>query len=632
MERNIYLQTIDLKEVNPLLKKMFESFNVEINHEVIKTYDALNRITYEAVYADVSSPFYSASAMDGIALNAALTYQASESNPVTIKKEDFIYINTGNVIPDKYDCVVMIEDVQKNKDESITLIKSARPFQDIRPIGEDIVEGDMIIPKNHKIRSIDISALLSGGINQVKVIKKPKVLIIPTGNEIIRDKFELKKGKIIDSNSYYTKSALEELGCIAVIDKVLKDDISALEEKIADSVKDFDMVIVGAGSSAGSKDFTKLVISNLGRVHAHGVTIKPGKPVVIGEVQNTAVIGLPGFPVSTYLAFDLVVKPLILKYLNQNIKENVKIKAKLSKKIYSSLNNHEYIRCKVGLINGEYIASPLERGAGITMSLVKADGIFIIEKNREGYNALDVVEVSLLKDISEIKESLISTGSHDIMLDKVDNILSGMKSHLSSNHVGSFGGILAIKAKECHLAPVHILDPNTGKYNLHIIDKYLDNEYVLVRGLSRLQGILTKKGNPKEIKSLKDIAEKDLNFVNRQNGSGTRILLDYLLEKENLKKTNIKGYTFELATHMMVASSIKDGNYDCGIAVKSVANLKDLEFIELAQENYDFLVLKSTLEKASYKKFIEVLKSRELRDSLEEIGGYVFDDIGEILL
>ncbi|MFK5883494.1 MAG: molybdopterin biosynthesis protein [Candidatus Izemoplasma sp.] len=631
MKRNVYLKTIDLDEVPELLTTMFEQLNVQTSFESISTIQSLNRVTYKAVYADVSSPYFSACAMDGVALNAVLTYSASETNPVVIKVGDFKYVNTGNVMTEEFDSVVMIEDIQEHSDGSISLIKSVRPFQDVRPIGEDIVEGDMIISSNHKIRSIDISALLSGGINEMLVIKKPRVLIIPTGNEIIRDKSELKKGKIIDSNSFYTKSALEELGVEAIIDNVLKDDISSLENKIIEATKNYDMVIVGAGSSAGSKDFTKLVIKKLGTVHAHGIAIKPGKPVVIGEVNKIPVIGLPGFPVSTYLAFQLVVKPLIEMYLKQIPDVPVIIKAKLTKKIYSSLKSHEFIRCKVGLINGEYIATPLVRGAGITMSLVKADGIFVIKKNREGYNAFDTVEVALLKNISEIKQSLIATGSHDILLDKIDNILSASKNHLSSTHVGSFGGILAIKAKECHIAPVHILDSVTGEYNIHILTKYLNEDYALVRGVSRIQGILTKKGNPKNILSLADIAKKDINFVNRQKGSGTRILLDYLLAKENISKTDIKGYDFELQTHMMVASSIKDGNYDAGLAVQSVANMKDLDFIKLAEENYDFLVLKSTLKTNSYQKFIEVLKSKELRDSLESIGGYVFHNIGEVI-
>ncbi len=630
MQRNIYLDSVDIKEISQIINKLLENGKYQIKDEDINILDSLNRITYEAVYAKVSSPCYNAAAMDGVTLVASKTYAAAETTPVIILKNDFLPINTGNIIPSKYDAVVMIEDVIENKDGSITLIKSVRPFQNIRPIGEDIVEGDMILPKNHKIRPVDISALLSGGITNIKVIKKPLIGIIPTGDEIIRDIKELKEGKIIDSNSFYIKNEIELLGGYATILNIVEDVFDTLESKILEATKIYDLVIIGAGSSAGTKDYAKSIIEKNGTVYVHGIGIKPGKPTIIGEINRTPIIGLPGYPVSTFIAFDNVVKPIITYFLNQDMETGRIVKARLTKKVYSSLKSHEFIRVKLGIINNEIIATPLDRGAGVTMSLVKADGIMIIEKNKEGYEEMSLVDIHLLKDLREIEKSLVVIGSHDIILDKIDDLMSNEKYHLSSTHIGSFGGIMAIKNKGCHIAPVHILNTD-GIYNEFIIDKYLDDTYSLVRGVSRIQGLYIKKGNPKKIKSLKDLSRKDITFVNRQRGSGTRILLDYLLKEENIDKDLIKGYEFELGTHMLVATSVKNPRYDTGMGVQSVANLMGLDMIILAEEHYDFIVMNEIIDTSVYKQFLKVLKSQEFKNVLQKLGGYNIKNIGEII-
>jgi len=630
MKRNVYLQSTDLKDVEPIVDLLVEKIKISISEELVKVVNSLNRITSKATYAKVSSPFYSASAMDGIAVKASSTYEASETTPVILNKSDVMYINTGNEIPDEFNAVVMIEDVYDNNDGTISLIKSVRPYQDIRPIGEDIVEGDMVIPKNHKIRPVDISALLSAGIGEVNVIIKPNIAIIPTGDEIVRDVEDLKKGKIIDSNSFFMKNEIEILGGTSTIFDVVVDEYILLENVIMEATKKYDIVIIGAGSSAGSKDYAKNIIEKNGIVHVHGISIKPGKPTIIGEINGTPVIGIPGYPVSTFISFDLVVKPIIGKFLNIQEVSKRYIKAKLTKKIYSSLKNHEFIRVKLGIINNEYIATPLERGAGVTMSLVKADGMMIVPKNLEGYLANSIVEIYLLKDIEEIEKSLISIGSHDIILDKVDDLMSNNNYHLSSSHIGSFGGIMAIKSKGCHIAPVHVLDDD-GTYNENILDKYLDSSYSLLRGVSRVQGLMVKEGNPKNIKTLKDLLRKDVTFVNRQRGSGTRILLDYLLGKEKLNGEDIIGYDFELSTHMLVASSIKDPRFDCGMGIESVAHLNNLDIIEVGKEHYDFLVLNEIIGTPIFNEFIKVLKSKGFKDELDKLGGYVIENIGEII-
>ncbi|MBU1020562.1 MAG: molybdopterin biosynthesis protein [Firmicutes bacterium] len=630
MAQKVYLNSTEYTTIKSILHELIEITNIRLQSEMIDTRDALNRITSEAVYAKVSSPCYNASAMDGIALKASFTFEATESTPVTLSKDQYVFLNTGNQIPEEFDAVVMIEDVIINPDETITLLNSAKEYQHIRPIGEDIVEEDMVLPKNHKIRPIDISALLSAGISTISVMQKPRVAIIPTGDEIVKDVEELVVGKIIDSNSYYVKNELETLGAYTTIFPIEKDDFDRLEQTILQASKAYDFVVIGAGSSAGTKDYAKDIIETNGTVIVHGINIKPGKPTIIGCVNNTPIIGLPGYPVSTYIAFEQVVKPLLYMVQKQEPSLMHFVQARLTRKVYSSLKNYEFVRVKLGKINHEYIATPLDRGAGVTMSLVKADGLLLIDKNSEGFIENQMVTIQLLKNVSEIDKSLISIGSHDILLDKIDGLLSEYNTNLSSSHVGSFGGIMAIKNKGCHIAPVHILGED-GIYNKFIIRQYLDDSYVLVKGVSRIQGLYVKKGNPKQIKSIQDLTRDDVTFVNRQRGSGTRILLDHLLDKSNIDPNKIKGYHFELSTHMLVATSVKDNRYDVGMGVKSAANIVGLDFIEISEEHYDFIVLKDIMNTDIYTNFINVLKSKKFTDEVNKTGGYLVSNIGDVI-
>lgn len=599
MKRNIYLNTIDVFELDNIFSKLI----TKLSSESIDVKQALNRVSFTECIAELSSPYYNASAMDGVAVRHLDTIEASETNPVVLK--EYEYVNTGNPIPMRFDAVIMIEDV--NELDGLQIIKPARLFQHVRPIGEDIVMGEMIIPRNHKIRPIDIGALIAGGLTHIDVIKKPTVAIIPTGTEIIDDPSKIEVGKILDSNSNFIKTALSELGATASIKSIQEDDYETLKNVIEKASLENDIIVIGAGSSAGSKDYTKAIVAELGEVLVHGINIKPGKPTIIGKINNSVVIGLPGYPVSTYVAFDLVVKPLIEKLLYQSTKRRV-IKAKLAKKVYSSLKHHEYVRVKLGRVNNEIICSPLDRGAGVTMSLVKADGLMIIPKDIEGYNP-EYVDVELLNE--NFDNTIVSIGSHDIAMDFLCDELTEFGFDLSSSHVGSFGGVIAIKKGECHIAPVHILE--NGVYNEFLIAKY-DLDAVLVKGLKRIQGIVTKKNNPKKIKDIHDL--KDVNFVNRQSGSGTRILFDTLLEINNINEEQVSGYDYELTTHMTVASAVKDGRADAGICTKAVADLMDLNFIELASEEYDFLVRSEFVGSEAYNKFIQVLHSKKLKEKL----------------
>ena len=630
MERNIYLSNTDLDVALKQYMEKLNELNIQSKVEIIWTWDGNKRVLSRPVFAKLSSPNHNAAAMDGIMVVSEKTYTANEVNTVKlIRGEDFEFINTGHLILDPFDAVIMIEDVVIIDEDHVAINVQASPWQHIRPIGEDVVAGEMILPESHTIRPIDIGAMLSGGVAEIEVFQKLRVAIIPTGNEITDNYGELPLGKTFDTNSWTFKAILEDFGAIPIRVSPIPDIYEVLKEEILEQVESCDMVVINAGSSAGSKDYTKQLIEELGEVILHGIAIKPGKPTILGVIKGKPVIGVPGYPGSAFLVFEEVVGPIIKLLQKQEIKDRETIKAILSKRVVSSLKNKEYVRVKLGRVNGAMVATPLNKGAGVTMAIVKADGIFIVPKNSEGFEAGEQVDIVLTSDIGMIENTLVSIGSHDIIMDLIGSLMArksmedtGKSMYLSSAHIGSMGGIMALKRGETHIAPIHLLDEDTGEYNNSYVKKYLGDEFGIIKGVRREQGIITAKGNPKNIRTINDIARKGIRFVNRQKGSGTRLLTDYLLGREGIDTASINGYDREFTTHMGVAAAVKSGTADVGIGVYSAAAALDLEFDLIGYEDYDFALPKALFEDEKVKEFIKILRGNDLKEQLEEIGGY----------
>lgn len=621
--RNRY---IDNMELELALKKYFQKIEIKRKIEKINVEESVGRVTSEGVYAEKSSPHYNSSAMDGIAVNSKSLETATESNPVILNKNEYIYVNTGNPIPREYDAVIMIEEVIELGEGKVQLNNSTYPWKYIRNIGEDIVRSEMILPSNHKIRALDIGSLIAGGTRELYVYKKPRLGVVPTGTEIVTDIASQELGKIVDSNSYMLSELGKEYGAIYNRYSPVKDDYNNLRDKIKKYIEENDILVINAGSSAGTEDYTRKIIEELGEVVVHGIGIKPGKPTILGIINKKPVIGVPGYPVSSYISFENFVKPIILE-LSGEVKSKKLIKGIVSKRINSSLKHKEFIRVNIGIVEGKPVVTPISNGAGVTISLVKADGIGIVPRNVEGIEAGEEIEIELLKDFEEIKNTLVITGSDDIVIDII-----GDMTKVSSAHVGSMGGILSMRKKECHIAPIHLLDGTTGEYNIPYIKKYFkDEKLALIKGIKREQGFIVEKGNPLGIKTIKDLLREDILFLNRQRGSGTRILLDYLLEKENIDSENIKGYDLEYNTHMDIAEGVKSGNGNIGIGIKSVAEILGLDFIKLSEEEYDFLIYENYLEDIKVKKFLEVLESKEFKKRIESIPGYILKDTAKII-
>lgn len=633
MAQKVYLSNYEFKEA--LNKYLDEISSVFLSKEVINTEEGLGRVTAEAVYSKISSPFYNCSAMDGIALHSSKTIGASEKHPVVLKEdEDYIVVDTGDPVPKEYDCVIMVEDIVNIDENRIQIYKSAAPWQNIRPLGEDIVENQLIVPSGHVIRPVDIGAMLAGGLNTIEVYKKPLVGIIPTGTELVEPGSDLKVGDIIDFNSRVFSAQVIEYGGTPKRYGIVKDNYETLKETLKRAVSECDIVIINAGSSAGREDFTSDLIADLGKVYIHGIAIKPGKPTIMGQINNKPVLGIPGYPVSAYFIMEKVLKKIVENYQGLKAKEPEKVEAILSRRIMSSLKHLEFVRMKLGYVGNNIIATPLSRGAGATMSLVRADGTLEVPQNVEGIEAGTKVEINLMRDMEEIKNTIVCIGSHDPILDILSDMLHVRNKHyyLSSAHTGSMGGIMALKNEETHIAPIHLLDMETGEYNISYITKYLKNKNMaLIKGVKRIQGLMVQKGNPLSLKSISDISEKNVRFVNRQRGAGTRLLLDYYLKKLHISPEQINGYEREEFTHLSVAAAVANGDVDCGLGVYSAADMMGLDFIPVCNEEYDFAVPVQYLELDTIKELLQVMKSSEFLKKLDKLGGYDYSDICNIV-
>jgi putative molybdopterin biosynthesis protein len=629
-KRNLYLNNTPVEEARIIYKNALKA-RIKMEYEEITTEQSLGRITKEAVFALCSSPMFNAAAMDGIAVIAERTKGALEREPLELKKlEDFMVVDTGDPIKYPYDAVIMAEDVLEIDDSTVSILEAAAPWQHIRPVGEDIVCGEMLLASMHKIRPIDIGVLFSGGITKIKVVKQPKVAIFPTGTEIIEPGSEPKEGDILESNSRMFEAMVTTYGGIAHRFPPIKDDYEKIKRVVSDALVHYDIVIVNAGSSAGTEDYTVHILRELGEVLVHGVAIKPGKPVILAVVKDKPVIGLPGYPVSAYIGFENFVKPILTMFSGEHDDESHQVKAILSKRLVSSLKHKEYVRVKVGAVGGRLVASPLSRGAGAAMSLVRADGFCVIDQNCEGVEAGQTVTVELYRSRSEIKHTLISIGSHDLILDLIGDLMSFHNPgiYMSSTHVGSMGGLMALKRGEAHMVPIHLLDEESGEYNLPYLVRLFQEPMSIIKGVKRIQGLMVQKGNPLNIKGIEDLTR--CRYVNRQRGAGTRVLFDYKLKFLGINSLLINGYEREAVTHMAAAALVSGNSADAAMGIFSAANAMGLDFLPVGEEEYDFAVPVKYLDLPEMLSFIKVLKSEELHHRMDQIGGYRYDLAGEI--
>ena len=677
---SVYLHDIPLNQAQAKFQEALQSadlWRVLSTEEIPLDEKALGRVTVESIWAKISSPHYHASAMDGFAVRAEDTIGAQPSNPIqlSVNSNQLLkteYVDTGDPLPDWANAVIPIENVESldennqitnaiRNPSSIRIRASVTPWSHVRPLGEDIVATQLVLPAGHILRPVDLGAIAASGHQTIKVSRKPKVAIIPTGSELVPIGSKLKSGDILEFNSLVLTSQIKQMGGEATRFEIVKDDFDLICETVLQASNDYDLILLNAGSSAGAEDFSAKVVQKLGELLVHGVAVRPGHPVILGVIARnevtkqsptrdeiasgkeqerprndiTPIIGIPGYPVSASLTVDIFVEPILAKWLGRKQNELQTEEAILTRKIVSPAGDDDFVRVAIGKVGDKLLAAPLSRGAGVITSLVQADGLALIPSGTQGIDAGEKIQVKLYRTKSEIEKTILAIGSHDLTLDLMAQFLAEKNRRLASANVGSQGGLVALRRGEAHFAGSHLLDPNTGEFNISYIRQYMPNIKVKVVALvNREQGLIVQKGNPKGIKSLGDLAgrsqERSVQFVNRQKGSGTRTLLDYHLNQLNIPHEYIAGYHQDEYTHLGVATAVASGRAACGLGIAAAAQALDLDFIPLFQERYDLVIPKEFVDFLT--PLFDLLTDSRFQHSISLLKGYDVSIMGTIIL
>lgn len=630
--QRVYLDQIPRDEA---LRRLLARAVLPKKREKVAVTKALGRVTSDTVFANRSMPAYQAAAMDGIAVRAETTFGTSDQEPRILNLgDDYLPVDTGDPIPEGFDAVIKIEDIQPITEQSVEILSPATPWQHVRPVGEDVVAREIILPAFHLLQPPDLGALLAGGITEVDVLVRPRVVIIPTGEELVLPEKEVKTGDIPEFNSTVIAGYLTQWGAEPEVFPIVDDQLQEITDRLKDAMTRADLVIINAGSSAGREDFTSQAIAEVGEVLVHGVATRPGKPTILGVAGMKPIFGLPGYPISAYLALEWFVRPVLFQYFNLIEPKRPVITGQAGRRIVSEVGVEEFIRVNVGFINNRYVVNPLNRGAGVTMSLVRADGLLVIPANSLGVEEGEEVSVEIYKAEKEIKETLVATGSHDMALDLLGTALKQIHPGLtlSSSHVGSIGGIIAIGKGQAHIAGVHLFDPATGEYNIPYLNKFLPGKAVVLVNLTyRTQGFIVGPGNPLQINGVTDLLREGVRFINRQRGAGTRLLFDYLLAKAGINPTQIYGYQREEYTHLNVAAAVAAGTADVGLGILSAALAYGLNFLPVGEERYDLLMTEEFYRSPLGRELIQAIATKQFQNAVGALEGYNMRDAGKVI-
>jgi putative molybdopterin biosynthesis protein len=688
---SVYLHDIPLSQAQSRLKEALQDADLwrVLGFETVPLDEnALGRVTAEPVWAKTSSPHYHASAMDGFAVRAEDTNGAQPSTPVqlpvisdqlSVSSEQSSavsgktqYVDTGDPLPEWANAVIPIENIESLDEHgnitdelrdpaSIRIRASVPPWSHVRPLGEDIVATQLVLPAGHILKPVDLGAIAAAGHQEILVARKPKVAILPTGTELVPIGSELKAGDILEYNSLVIAAQVKGMGGEPTRFPITNDDFELICQRVAEAAQTHDLILLNAGSSAGAEDFSAKVVEKLGMLLVHGVAVRPGHPVILGVIARSKatkqsqpdtnneiasswrqgaiprndipIIGVPGYPVSAALTVDIFVEPLVATWLGRRPNELPSEIASLTRKITSPAGDDDFVRVAVGRVGEKLLAAPLARGAGVITSLVQADGLALIPRGTQGMEAGEKVQIRLYRSRAEIERTVLSIGSHDLTLDLMAQFLAENDRRLVSANVGSQGGLIALRRGEAHFAGSHLLDPETGEFNISYIRKYMPDIPVKVMALvGREQGLIVKKGNPKGIKGLRDLTRLEVRFVNRQRGAGTRVLLDYHLKSMTIPQSSIEGYKHEEYTHLGVAASVASGRADCGLGIAAAAQALDLDFIPLFDERYDLVFPKKFADDELLAPLFGLMADPAFRKAVSQLTGYDVSIMGTLIL
>ena len=610
---------------------------------------AVGRVLVEPVWAKLSSPHYHASAMDGFAVRSYQTSSANLNSPILLSLPcDAQYVDTGDPLPSWADAVIPIENVEPvdeqgnvaldlRKPPVIRIRTAVTPWSHVRPMGEDIVATQLVLPGGHVLRYVDLGAIAACGHSALLVARKPRVAVIPTGTELVPIGQQVQAGDIIEYNSLILAAQVNEWGGQATRYPITPDNYDLIQAKVLEAAQVHDLILLNAGSSAGSEDFSAKVIESLGQVLVHGIAIRPGHPVILGMLKlphkYAPIIGVPGYPVSATLTGEILVEPLLARWTGRKPFTPLTIWAKLTRKVTSPAGDDDYMRVAVGWVGGQLLAAPLSRGAGVITSLVRADGLAVLPRGIQGKQAGEMIDVRLYRSLHDLDDTIFAVGSHDVILDLLAQYLAEKGRRLVSSNIGSQAGLIALFRGEGHIAGSHLLDPETGEFNIRYLSQYMpDTPVTLITLVGRQQGLMTVRGNPKSIQELDHLFRDDVVYINRQRGAGTRVLLDYQLALMGRNGDAIKGYGQEEFTHLAVAAAIASGRADCGLGIASAAHALNLDFIPLFQERYDLVIPNTFVDSDLIKPLLEIIRTPNFQQAVMRLPGYDVSQMGKVVM
>jgi len=641
-ERKIFR---DLQSLEKASSSFWDAYHDKIQAvEKIPLDRALGRVLAEDIFSGIDVPGFDRAAMDGFAVTAANTFSADEQNPVRLKVTaeveagdsvgysasvgEALEIATGAPMPKGTDAVVMVEYTKRNESE-VLVYRPVSPGENVTGAGSDIMTGELLLRKSERITPREVGLLAAIGISEVSAFRKPRVAIFSSGNELIKPGDSLRFAKIYDINGPTVSASVAECGGEPQFLGILPDNYPAVKDKLDSALKDADIVISSGSTSSGPGDLFYRAVDDLGEpgVIVHGLTLKPGKPALLGIVRGKPIFGLPGYPTSALMIFHMLVAPIIRRLANAPEVTPVNVSAVSPMKFFKARGRRELL--PVQLItqpHGGLIAYPMQSGSGAVSSFSMADGFADLPETQEYVDEGEGMEIQLFgRELTPA--SLVAIGSHCIGLDIAYSMLKERDPDFLGRtiNVGSVGGFHAIKRGEADIAGVHLQDEASGEYNLPFLTSYgLKQSAVLVRGYDREQGLIVKHGNPKKIREIRDLLRDDVRFINRNKGSGTRLLTDRHLTMlasslgTDLGKFAMKihGYTYEVKSHSAVAAAVKNDRADVGFGIRTVAEVPGLDFIKLGDEKYDFLIGEDRMDKKEVQAFVNLLRSDEFSTAL----------------